>query len=78
VQLETPPDTHLLKLSDLKPGMTAALDIRTRSRSVWQYLSKTHPKSIFRSASRALMRHEPQRHSTSYIGGQMAAKQQFA
>ena len=46
VQLETPPDTHLLKLSDLKPGMTAALDIRTRSRSVWQYLSKPIQKAF--------------------------------
>lgn len=46
VQLETPPDLHLLKLSDLKPGMTAALDIRTRSRSVWQYLTKPIQKAF--------------------------------
>jgi adhesin transport system membrane fusion protein len=38
--------THLLRLSDLKPGMTATLDIRTRSRSVLQYLAKPVQKAF--------------------------------
>jgi adhesin transport system membrane fusion protein len=35
-----------IKPSDLKPGMTASLDIRTRSRSVWQYLAKPIQKAF--------------------------------
>jgi len=46
VELEPPPDHHRLKLADLKPGMTASLDIRTRSRSVWQYLTKPVQKAF--------------------------------
>ena len=37
---------HRLRLSDLKPGMTATLDIRTRSRSVLQYLAKPVQKAF--------------------------------
>ena len=46
VELEPPPDHHRLKLADLKSGMTASLDIRTRSRSVWQYLTKPVQKAF--------------------------------
>jgi adhesin transport system membrane fusion protein len=46
VELEPPLASHRLKLSDLKPGMTASLDIRTRSRSVWQYLTKPIQKAF--------------------------------
>ena len=35
-----------LNLNDLKPGMTATLDIRTRSRSVMQYLAKPVQKAF--------------------------------
>ena len=35
-----------LRLSDLKPGMTATLDIRTRARSVLQYLAKPVQKAF--------------------------------
>ena len=38
--------SHRLRLSDLKPGMTATLDIRTRSRSVLQYLAKPVQKAF--------------------------------
>ena len=38
--------THPLRLSDLKPGMTTTLDIRTRSRSVLQYLAKPVQKAF--------------------------------
>jgi adhesin transport system membrane fusion protein len=37
---------HRLRPSDLKPGMTATLDIRTRSRSVLQYLVKPVHKAF--------------------------------
>ena len=40
------PSSHRLRLSDLKPGMTATLDIRTRSRSVLQYLAKPVQKAF--------------------------------
>lgn len=46
VELEPPLESHRLKLTDLKPGMTASLDIRTRSRSVWQYLTKPIQKAF--------------------------------
>lgn len=46
VQLEPPQTSHRIKPSDLKPGMTASLDIRTRSRSVWQYLTKPIQKAF--------------------------------
>ena len=46
VELEPPLESQRLKLSDLKPGMTASLDIRTRSRSVWQYLTKPIQKAF--------------------------------
>lgn len=38
--------SHHLRLSDLKPGMTTTLDIRTRSRSVLQYLAKPVQKAF--------------------------------
>jgi adhesin transport system membrane fusion protein len=38
--------SHRLRLNDLKPGMTATLDIRTRSRSVLQYLAKPVQKAF--------------------------------
>ncbi len=38
--------SHPLRLSDLKPGMTTTLDIRTRSRSVLQYLAKPVQKAF--------------------------------
>lgn len=46
VQIETPSESQRIKLSDLKPGMTASLDIRTRTRSVWQYLTKPIQKAF--------------------------------
>ena len=46
VQLEPPQTSHRIKPSDLKSGMTASLDIRTRSRSVWQYLTKPIQKAF--------------------------------
>jgi adhesin transport system membrane fusion protein len=39
-------NSHRLRLSDLKPGMTTTLDIRTRSRSVLQYLAKPVQKAF--------------------------------
>jgi adhesin transport system membrane fusion protein len=38
--------SHHLNSNDLKPGMTATLDIRTRSRSVMQYLAKPVQKAF--------------------------------
>ena len=35
-----------LSLNDLKPGMTATLDIQTRSRSLLQYLTKPVQKAF--------------------------------
>ena len=46
VELAPMPVSDRIKLTDLKPGMTASLDIRTRSRSVWQYLSKPIQKAF--------------------------------
>lgn len=46
VELATMPVSDRIKPTDLKPGMTASLDIRTRSRSVWQYLSKPIQKAF--------------------------------
>jgi adhesin transport system membrane fusion protein len=40
------PSSHRLRSSDLKPGMTATLDIRTHSRSVLQYLAKPVQKAF--------------------------------
>jgi adhesin transport system membrane fusion protein len=46
VELAPMPVSDRIKPTDLKPGMTASLDIRTRSRSVWQYLSKPIQKAF--------------------------------
>ena len=48
IQVELSPlqASHRIKPSDLKPGMTASLDIRTRTRSVWQYLTKPIQKAF--------------------------------
>ena len=48
IQVELAPihASNRIKASDLKPGMTASLDIRTRSRSVWQYLTKPIQKAF--------------------------------
>ena len=46
VEIDPPQASHRIKFSDLKPGMTASLDIRTRSRSVWQYLTKPIQKAF--------------------------------
>ena len=46
VEIDPPQASHRIKLTDLKPGMTASLDIRTRSRSVWQYLTKPIQKAF--------------------------------
>lgn len=46
VELAPMPVSDRFKPTDLKPGMTASLDIRTRSRSVWQYLSKPIQKAF--------------------------------
>jgi len=46
VELAPMPVANRIKATDLKPGMTASLDIRTRSRSVWQYLSKPIQKAF--------------------------------
>ncbi|MCX7262295.1 MAG: HlyD family efflux transporter periplasmic adaptor subunit [Burkholderiales bacterium] len=46
VELAPIPVSNRIKASDLKPGMTASLDIRTRSRSVWQYLTKPIQKAF--------------------------------
>ncbi len=46
VELAPMPASDRIKPTDLKPGMTASLDIRTRSRSVWQYLSKPIQKAF--------------------------------
>jgi adhesin transport system membrane fusion protein len=46
VELAPMPVSDRIKPPDLKPGMTASLDIRTRSRSVWQYLSKPIQKAF--------------------------------
>lgn len=51
VQVQLNPDPSVgnkntLRLSDLKPGMTATLDIQTRTRSVLQYLAKPVQKAF--------------------------------
>jgi adhesin transport system membrane fusion protein len=48
IQVELAPihASNRIKASDLKPGMTASLDIRTHSRSVWQYLTKPIQKAF--------------------------------
>jgi adhesin transport system membrane fusion protein len=46
VQLQPTSNTSNLSLTELKPGMTATLDIRTRSRSVLQYLAKPVQKAF--------------------------------
>ena len=48
IQVELAPihASDRIKANDLKPGMTASLDIRTRSRSVWQYLTKPIQKAF--------------------------------
>ncbi len=46
VEIDEPQASHRIKFTDLKPGMTASLDIRTRSRSVWQYLTKPIQKAF--------------------------------
>jgi len=46
VELAPMPVSNRIKATDLKPGMTTSLDIRTRSRSVWQYLSKPIQKAF--------------------------------
>ena len=43
---KSPSSEPLLSLSNLKPGMTASLDIRTRSRSVMHYLTKPLQKAF--------------------------------
>lgn len=48
IQVELAPlqASHRIKPSDLKPGMTASLDVRTRSRSVWKYLTQPIQKAF--------------------------------
>ena len=46
VELKTSGEPQRIDLNDLKPGMTATLDIRTRSRSVMQYLAKPVQKAF--------------------------------
>ena len=46
VQLQPTSGVSNLSLTELKPGMTATLDIRTRSRSVLQYLAKPVQKAF--------------------------------
>jgi len=48
IQVELAPKhaSDRIQISDLKPGMTASLDIRTRARSVWQYLTKPIQKAF--------------------------------
>jgi adhesin transport system membrane fusion protein len=46
VQLKPTSGVSNLSLTELKPGMTATLDIRTRSRSVLQYLAKPVQKAF--------------------------------
>mgnify|MGYP000305319731 CR=1 FL=1 len=46
VQLQPTSGVSNLSLIELKPGMTATLDIRTRSRSVLQYLAKPVQKAF--------------------------------
>lgn len=48
IQVELAPlqASHRIKPSDLKPGMTASLDVRTNSRSVWIYLTQPIQKAF--------------------------------
>lgn len=46
VQVKLLPGTKLLSPDDLKPGMTATLDIRTRARTVLHYLTKPVQKAF--------------------------------
>jgi adhesin transport system membrane fusion protein len=48
IQVELAPlqASHRIKPSDLKPGMTASLDVRTNSRSVWNYLTQPIQKAF--------------------------------
>jgi adhesin transport system membrane fusion protein len=46
VQLKPASGVNTLSLTELKPGMTATLDIRTRSRTVLQYLAKPVQKAF--------------------------------
>ena len=40
------PSVNSLSLNELKPGMTATLDIQTRSRTLLQYLTKPIEKAF--------------------------------
>jgi adhesin transport system membrane fusion protein len=48
IQVELAPlqASHRIKPSDLKPGMTVSLDVRTNSRSVWIYLTQPIQKAF--------------------------------